>query len=454
MHRRMETTESHRKLSRAPACTPLLRLLFSGGSLVKDAPAIALRPGETSIGRDVHGAGDIRLETDRQLSREHAVLKIDGSAAPIRLYDRKSKNGTFVNGVRRDEAALRDGDVIRLGESILMLRHQPAELADASVDSLVGISVPINALRSRIALVAPRSITVLLLGESGTGKEVSAQALHKLSGRSGPFLAVNCSAIPESLAESQLFGHTAGSFTGASKAHKGYFVTADRGTLFLDEVADLPLRLQASLLRALEERAVIPVGAAEPVPSDIRLIAATNQDLRQAVAQGRFRGDLLARLAAVILELPPLRSRREDILLLLLHHLGQNARPMTAQLAEALVLYRWPFNVRELIQIAANLELCPDELLDLPLIFERLSFSVDPSATPRQLPAEHLADVRDKTPVPTSPPKQPLPREVLVRLMEEHHGLIARVAAAVGRSRRQVSRWLEQYQIDPLTFSR
>src|SRR5262249_22659172 len=149
------------------------------------------------------------------------------------------------NGVRRSEAALRDGDVVRIGESFFILRQEPANLPDTPEPSLLGVSAALKGLRSRIHVVAPSSANMLLLGESGTGKDVTAPLIHKLSQRPGPLVAVNCSAIPDSLAESQLFGHTAGSFTGANKAHKGFFVTAHQGTLFLDEIADLPLRLQA-----------------------------------------------------------------------------------------------------------------------------------------------------------------------------------------------------------------
>ena len=216
--------------------------------------------------------------------------------------------------------------------------------------------------------------TVLLLADSGCGKEVAARALHALGRPDGPFVAVNCSAIPEGLAESQFFGQVAGAFTGAT-ARPGWFRAAHGGTLFLDEIGDLPAPIQPKLLRVLEERAVIPVGATAPIPVDVRVVAATHRDLVADLARVHLRGDLYARLAQLVIRLRPLRERREDVLALLAHALG--APPaITPRLAEALLRYAWPFNVRELRAVAQELQLRGAGAagpLDLPLVAERLA---------------------------------------------------------------------------------
>jgi DNA-binding NtrC family response regulator len=207
-----------------------------------------------------------------------------------------------------------------------------------------------------IRLVAPRRATVLVTGESGTGKEVAARAVHQASPRAdGPFVALNCSAIPETLLESELFGHTKGAFTGSAGARAGRFEQAHRGTLFLDEIGDLPLDLQAKLLRALQEREIQRLGGGETVKLDVRVIAATNADLQDRVADGKFREDLYYRLNVVPLEMPPLRDRAGDIPLLARHFVakvcGQEDLPpksLPSETLDRLQSYSWPGNVRQL----------------------------------------------------------------------------------------------------------
>ncbi|WP_025323863.1 sigma-54-dependent transcriptional regulator [Deferrisoma camini] len=214
--------------------------------------------------------------------------------------------------------------------------------------------------------VAPTGVTVLVQGESGTGKELVARRLHALSGRAGPFVAVNCAAIPEGLIESELFGHVKGAFTGAVADKPGLFEEATGGTLFLDEVGELPLHLQPKLLRALQEGRIKRVGGNREIPVDVRIVSATNRDLAEAVRQGRFREDLYYRLNVVALEIPPLRDRRADIPLLALHFLQKYAkafgRPLkgfTREALDRLEAYSFPGNVRELenlVERAAALE--------------------------------------------------------------------------------------------------
>jgi two-component system response regulator HydG len=204
--------------------------------------------------------------------------------------------------------------------------------------------------------VAPTDSTVLIAGESGTGKEVVARYVHNLSSRSeGPFMSINCGALPENLLESELFGHVKGSFTGAIRDKQGLFAAARGGTFFLDEVGEMPPSLQVKLLRVLQEREVIPVGATESIPVDVRIIAATNRNLEEEIRRGNFRSDLFYRLNVIALDLPPLRERRDDLLLLIeaiLLRLAaeQNAEPkaLSSEALDAVVVYDWPGNVREL----------------------------------------------------------------------------------------------------------
>ena len=204
--------------------------------------------------------------------------------------------------------------------------------------------------------VAPTDSTVLIQGESGTGKEVIARYIHNLSSRNdGPFMSINCGALPENLLESELFGHVKGSFTGAVRDKQGLFAAARGGSFFLDEVGEMPASLQVKLLRVLQEREAIPVGATEAIPVDVRIIAATNRELEEEIRRGNFRSDLFYRLNVIAINLPPLRERRDDLLLLieaLLQNLatetGTEPKALAAEALDAVMVYEWPGNVREL----------------------------------------------------------------------------------------------------------
>ena len=213
-----------------------------------------------------------------------------------------------------------------------------------------------QALLERVQRIAPSGATALIIGETGTGKELIARQIHELSDRrSGPFVAFNCAAISESLMESELFGHERGAFTGAVTAKTGWFETAQSGSLFLDELGDLPLPLQAKLLRVIQEREVVRVGSRQAIPIDVRLITATNVKLDEAVAAGRFREDLYYRLNVASIHLPPLRERRGDIMPLAQHflksygaRLGYTSVDLAPETIHALLTYQWPGNIREL----------------------------------------------------------------------------------------------------------
>ena len=250
-----------------------------------------------------------------------------------------------------------------------LLRHRLQGLEDRT---LVGSSAAMRALQETIRVVAERDSTVLLEGESGTGKELVARALHKQSPRSnGPFVPVNCAVIPETLLESELFGHEKGSFSGALARHLGYFERADGGTIFIDDIDDLPLQMQVKLLRTLQEREFQRVGGNAPVRVDVRIICATKGDLRELVRAGKFRDDLYYRLNIVLIRVPPLRQRKEDIPVLVNHFLAKHAAPRAARSRvpvhlPRLLAYDWPGNVRELENVVQRLAALPN-LVDLEL---------------------------------------------------------------------------------------
>jgi hypothetical protein len=302
------------------------------------------RKRELTIGRDETSSVCL---TGNDVSRRHAILHIDPESG-VRIADLGSRNGVRVNGRPVTEAPIGVGDVVRLGGWVGVV----AASAGAFTEIAPGLwgGAALQAALAPLRTAAASDLPIVLEGETGTGKELATRALHRWSGRSGPLSAVNCAALPEGLAEGELFGYRRGAFTGADRASAGFFRGAQGGTLLLDEVSDLPLGLQAKLLRVLEEREVQPLGEIHPVPIDVRVVVAGQQPLIEAVRAGRFRADLLARLDGLAVRLPPLRKRREDVLPLfsrLLEELGQGRVPaMESDFAERLCMHDWPFNVR------------------------------------------------------------------------------------------------------------
>ncbi len=311
----------------------------------------------------------------------------------------------------------------------------PAE-AQAAPNTMVQV----HELASR---VAETDATVLVTGESGTGKELVAHEIHAGGRRSsGPFVAINCAAMPEALLESELFGHVKGAFTDARQTRHGLILQAEGGTLFLDEIGEMPLLMQAKLLRVIQERAVRPVGGNVEVPFDARIIAATNRDLDVDVAERRFREDLFYRINVVRIHLPPLRERGEDVVTLAqsfierfakMHH--ANVKGLSPETASHLLAYRWPGNVRELQNcIERAVALAAEELL-----------------TPADLP-ERVRDATPKSSRPTgSEPVDLLPmdeieRRHVYRVLEAAGGNKSRAAEVLGFDRRTLYRKLERYQ--------
>jgi len=434
-----QPTETDENASSVPDLAPMLRLLHPPPQDGHPQTFVLSNTG-LYIGRDSADAEHERISLigDNRASRRHAHITVKNGT--VHVEDLDSKNGTYLNGKRIKAARMADGDVLRIGDSLLLLRYESESLLAVPEVPFLVDSTAMRKIVRRLETLGPREDTVLLLGESGVGKEVMARALHRFSGRpAADFLALNCATIPSELAESHLFGHVAGAFSGARAAQEGYLRAAGQGTIFLDEIGELVPALQPKLLRALEERMVTPVGSTRALPVKARIIAATNVDLRRAIQIGCFRGDLYARLSSVVIDIPPLRTRREEILPLFRRAL-RPPRPLSARLAEAMLLYAWPLNVRELLQLAAELNAnhADKARLDLPHAKERLHLSfaeslAPPSATEKEAPA------------PSEVAELGLPRETLQRLLNDHRGIISRVAAAVHRSPRQVRRWMTHY---------
>jgi two-component system response regulator GlrR len=305
-----------------------------------------------------HPSNDLVID-DATVSRFHCELAVLGGA--VRVRDLESRNGTIANGIAIADATVFGGTVLVLGDSEIKIEVEPDHTEVASSERsafgrLIGESAAMRELFSQLEKVAASDATVLIEGETGTGKEGTAEAIHDAGARAGqPFVVVDCSAIPANLLESGLFGHEVGAFTGAVERRLGAFELASGGTVFLDEIGELPAELQPKLLRALESREIRRVGSHTPVRCDLRIIAATNRDLRAEVNRGAFRADLYYRLAVVRLALPPLRDRTSDIPLLVTHlleRIGASSSTLaeltTPEYLTALAAARWPGNVREL----------------------------------------------------------------------------------------------------------
>ncbi len=331
------------------------------------------------------------------------------------------------------------------GPNAQAVRVHPGEPALAP---LLGVSQAMAEVRAVIGRVAPTDSTVLLLGESGTGKEVAARAIHGASQRfEGPFVAVNCAALPPALIESELFGHERGSFTGAQARRLGRFELAAGGSLFLDEVAEIPLSLQAKLLRALQERTFERVGGSKPIRADLRIIAATNRDLEKEVAEGRFRADLYWRLAVFPIRLPPLRERGGDIVLLADHFTesfaASTGRPVSRISTPALDLltsYHWPGNVRELENaIERAVILSNDGVIH--------AYHLPPSLQSAESTGTGPASTMDAA-------LARLERELLVEALKIEGGNAAAAARSLGISERRMGLALRRYGIDWRRFRR
>lgn len=377
---------------------------------------------------------------DSQVSREHAELR--PAQGGITIADLGSHNGTFVNAERvgASEVLAPVGAVLRCGKTLLTVvedvelfrRNPPCK------PPLVG-SARMADIRRQLATVATFSHAVLLLGETGTGKERAAETLHAASGRNGAFIPVNCGAIPQNLVESELFGHTRGAFSGSNAARPGLFRAAEGGTLFLDEIADLPLPAQAKLLRALETGEVRAVGEDRPRIVDTRVITATNANLDEMARAGRFRVDLLHRISAWKIVLPPLRERKEDVPLLAEHFLSEGSPAFSVEVMERMVLWRWPGNVRELRSLTITTA-------------ARAATAGSGQILLEHLPPEVLNSTPAASPVAAAPNEDTAFRARVEMALKLRNGNVAQVARDLGCGRPWLYQELKRLDIDVNAF--
>jgi transcriptional regulator with GAF, ATPase, and Fis domain len=417
----------------------------------------------TTIGRSV--ICDLVL-SDKAVSTTHVELVAKEKGFLLR--DLGSTNGTFVGDLRIQEVWVKPGTVVKLGTS--QLRFEPVS---GSVDieiskserffEIVGRSLRMREIFATLEKVAPTELTVLIRGETGTGKELVARAIHRASRRrDAPMVVQDCSAIPKDLIESTLFGHERGAFTGATDRHRGSFEQADNGTIFLDELGELDLAMQPKLLRVLENREIKRVGGDRQIPVNVRVVAATNRDLRARVNEGQFREDLFYRLSVVSIELPPLRQRPEDIPLLAQYFLddvaerrfpGENKKfTVTPEAMARLASHPWPGNIRELkntIERAAALadeteigvaDVLPGAAQKVPSVI--VSGGQHPSEWASQFVEEAL---------PFKDAKQRLldvfEAAYLKALLDKHEGNVTRSAQAAGLTRYHLRELAKKYGV-------
>jgi DNA-binding NtrC family response regulator len=384
--------------------------------------------------------------SDASVSRRHLSIAQLGGRVIVR--DLGSRNGTFLGGVRLKEIEAPVGAVVTLGHTSIAIqprwyRREVMPSAQRSFGDLIGESVAMREIFAILEKIAPTDVTVLVEGESGTGKELVARSIHKASARAQrPYVVFDCGAVPGELAESELFGHKRGAFSGATQDRDGAFQRAHTGTLCLDEIGELPIDLQPKLLRVLEAGEVRAVGSDAPRKLDVRVVAATNRDLEVEARRGGFRSDLLYRLEVVKIRIPPLRLRPEDIPGLV-QRLLEGKLPPSDQVAgenlRKLAGYGWPGNVRELRNVLAR-AVALARTGDRPAPFAELVFNLGPAAA---LPATIGTEFPGvSSPVPYHEAKEQLMldfhRAYVGALLERHKGNVQRAAQAAGLSRKHL----------------
>jgi len=417
-----------------------LVVMWKGGHSVHVLPAT----GTMVLGRAADA--DIPID-DASMSRRHATLHL---GSPIRIEDHGGPNGVVIAGkklVQGVPTPIPAGALVHLGAVLISLVEHQATAAAPKASSDLVVCDPVMQRVHQVLEVAGRSkMSLLLLGETGVGKEILAARVHAASPRADkPFLKVNCAALVESLLEAELFGYERGAFTGAVQAKAGLLEAASGGTLFLDEVGEMPLSTQAKLLRVLECGEVVRVGALKPRSVDVRFVSATNRDLREQVALGRFREDLFFRLDGVSVKIPPLRERRSEIVPIATWLLtqaaaaeGRSAPKLSEAAAARLTAHPWPGNVRELRNVMQrSLLFCSGDVLDATeLHFDSMGYEA-----PREAPAPDA-------PSPNTPegPNDEKRRRVLETL-EACGGNQTRAAEILGVSRRTLQTWLIELDI-------
>lgn len=411
------------------------------------------------IGRGISGFqrpnGELRLAfEDSHMSSSHGTLtRITRDSWT--LQDQGSRNGLKLNGFRIKESPLKDGDVFEAGRTFFLFRknlplvdQSPPDVHASALSpaypALATLSPSLEIAFRRLTEIAKSSVAVLIHGETGAGKELIAQSLHSLSQRPSKLMALNCAAIPATLIESELFGYRRGAFSGATSDHEGLFQSANGGTLFLDEIGDLALPAQAKLLRALQEKQVVPLGSTQPIQVDMRICSATHQNLKRMIAKELFREDLLARLSGFVLHLPPLRERKEDLGILISNLLRRfpTGRHVRFQKSTVRVLLRqpWRYNIRQL-----------EKCLEAAMVLAK-----DEPIGPQHLPSEYGGAFSESGEKLASDPEQEADERQaqLVKLMDEYEGNVSAVARAMGKQRIQIRRWMQKYNLSPSIFRR
>jgi DNA-binding NtrC family response regulator len=422
--------------------------------LVRDVEAAVIRIG-------ARRGNDVQL-TDSKVSGLHCEIRLDDRG--YRLRDLDSTNGTYVSSLRINDVYIGAGAQIALGGT--RLKFEPLgesveiELADTDrFGSMIGRSVKMRELFARLEKLARTDTTVLVTGETGAGKELVAEALHDYSPREkGPFVVLDCGSIPPNLIESELFGHERGAFTGATSSHAGAFERAHGGTVFLDEIGELPLGMQPKLLRVLERKEVRRVGGSNTIQVDVRICAATNRDLGVEVNRGRFREDLYYRLAVARVHVPPLRERKDDLPLLIEHILQTTPGGETASIAQEtidlMMKHDWPGNVRELrnvIERAVLLAESPeneDSLRRAPLAAPKAEPSITVTPSQTATASEAMMTVPVDVTIPFKNAKQNVisefERRYISRLLAQHDGNISAAARAAGIDRMSIHKMLHR----------
>ncbi len=423
--------------------------------LVRDIEAPVIRIG-------ARRGNDVQI-SDSKVSGLHAEIRLDERG--YRLRDLDSTNGTFVGGLRINDIYIPPGTQITVGGT--RMRFEPlgesveVELAESDrFGNMIGRSIKMRELFARLAKLARADATVLVTGETGTGKELVAEALHEQSPRAkGPFVVLDCGSIPPNLIESELFGHERGAFTGATGNYQGAFERAHGGTVFLDEIGELPLNMQPKLLRVLEAKEVRRVGGTKVIDVDIRVVAATNRDLGVEVNRGRFREDLYYRLAVARVHVPPLRDRREDLPLLIDHILASTPGGEEAVIAQEtidlMMKHDWPGNVRELRNVIERAVLLAEEPVDASALRRapppqpsrnELSTTGTPSQTASQEGAAMVVPI--DVSIPFKLAKAGLigefERRFIARLLAQHDGNISAAARAAGIDRMSIHKMLHR----------
>jgi DNA-binding NtrC family response regulator len=424
-----ERTDTHTALDlpELSEARPVIGVVVAFSEGLPEKRAIAVE-GRVRVGRDP----ELELSVDDgKASRCHAELA--AGSGGVLVTDLESRNGTFV-----DEAPLeapgqlaKVGSTIRIGRTVLLVvANVRPYLREPVSDPLLLGGPALDETRQVIAVVGPSRVPVLIEGETGTGKELVAQAIHRASGRKGELCAVNCAALPAELVESELFGHARGAFSSSAGARKGLFRAADGGSLFLDEIGDLPLASQAKLLRVLETGEVRAVGEDQPIRVDVRVIAATNRDLERMIAEGQFRADLFHRIATGRVVLPPLRARREDVPLLA-QTFVRGDLSFTARAMDRLMAHGWPGNVRELKNVIAAAVARVDARGSARLDAEDLHLD---GRAPSESAGADERRVRDA--------------------LSEHAGNVTHVARALGMRRAALYELFKRLAIDPAAYRR